>query len=668
MFEWDRQMTIKQPRYIYPRISKVQLHSFSLYRLEPDISLVFDRGVMCLAGANGIGKSTFLATVNYGLTGAVPTPNRRMLSTGKYFQDALEFTSEFFRGRIDETDREMAAVSVEFSVGNSRYSLTRGIFDNQSLRSLVHTDQFGAETNYNALNEIQREAKYRELLASDIGLNSFEQFVFLQHFLLTFDEGRHLIFWDQAVSEAMLHLCFGSDPQDAERANQINREMERAGSWGRNLQFQVNNLTKRIDLLEQSSRLSPQTEEAIANDMEEYATLTETVEAATRAVEASEQRLDDIDLKASQLNAEVTAYRAAYADVFDRMLGGNAERHPIIVAAMTQSYCEICNTTHERVKLSVADKLSRRICPLCETEQVSDSTPDPLLQKELAETDEKLTRARNQLEVTNKTRVRLVGELKAATDTLLDARQRLAFFEDHRQDRIEAIKAKMAATEGPVAQNLLALKEARSQILAQRQDAYAERDKYREELRGFQRKIEQSYAVAEETFVPRIRQLAELFLGIDVDVKLSSLAAGLKLDLDIRGIARRLEHQLSESQRFFVDIALRMALIQQTSTPGYAATIFIDTPEGSLDIAYEDRAGDMFSRFVKDGYDMLMTANINSSKLLTTLARNCGTQHMRIVPMTGWTELSDVQQQASELFASAFDDITAALSTGSGAA
>ncbi|MGF3067463.1 hypothetical protein, partial [Facklamia sp. P12950] len=161
--------------------------------------------------------------------------------------------------------------------------------------------------------------------------------------------------------------------------------MEKAGSWGRNLQFQVNNLTKRIDLLEQSSRLSPEIERAIEADGNEYAAVNDALDAAVRAAEACEQRLSDIDLKATQLNAEVTTYRAAYSEVFDRLISGGApESHPLVHTALVRSCCEVCNTADKRVSANVAAKLQMRKCPLCETELTSSVTPDPQLQKDLA--------------------------------------------------------------------------------------------------------------------------------------------------------------------------------------------------------------------------------------------------------------------------------------------
>jgi hypothetical protein len=137
--------------------------------------------------------------------------------------------------------------------------------------------------------------------------------------------------------------------------------------------------------------------------------------------------------------------------------------------------------------------------------------------------------------------------------------------------------------------------------------------------------------------------------------------AGPKLIVSVRGTTRREQQQLSESQRFFLDIALRMALTQHMSDSTSRGGMYIDTPEGSLDIAYEKRAGDMLALFAGAGHRIIMTANLNSSQLLLALAHNCGRTNMRLCRMTDWAELTSVQQEEEGLFNKAYTAIEAAM-------
>jgi len=101
-----------------------------------------------------------------------------------------------------------------------------------------------------------------------------------------------------------------------------------------------------------------------------------------------------------------------------------------------------------------------------------------------------------------------------------------------------------------------------------------------------------------------------------------------------------------------------MALAVYLSKPNNEATLLIDTPEGSLDIAYESRVGKMFADFVID-YDqnIIMTANINASQLLISLAEKCGKKKMKFRRMLDWTDLTEIQKEGEYLFDKVYNNI-----------
>lgn len=198
--------------------------------------------------------------------------------------------------------------------------------------------------------------------------------------------------------------------------------------------------------------------------------------------------------------------------------------------------------------------------------------------------------------------------------------------------------------------------------LLRRKDRERERrDQARDSLHGLQGELLSAYTEVEGQFVPRFQELAQLFLGIDLEIDLDQRASSLRLRLALANTDRRSADELSESQRFFLDIALRMALAEHLATDSNPACLYIDTPEGSLDIAYEDRAGEMFARFVQGNARLLMTANINTSELLLRLAASCGADRMSLVRMTEWTYLNEVQEESEELFEKAYGAIERAL-------
>lgn len=69
-----------------PIIKRVQLFNFDLYTNTPDIDTTISKEVYCLIGANGLGKSTFLNTITYAITGAIPLIERSFLSAQDYYK------------------------------------------------------------------------------------------------------------------------------------------------------------------------------------------------------------------------------------------------------------------------------------------------------------------------------------------------------------------------------------------------------------------------------------------------------------------------------------------------------------------------------------------------------------------------------------------------------
>jgi energy-coupling factor transporter ATP-binding protein EcfA2 len=652
-------------RFAFPRIRRVTLSNFSLYQLEPNISLDLRAGVNCLAGANGIGKSTFLATVNYGLTGYVPNPERKFLSAERYAADAHRFTQHYFDGRIDEKDRDLAAVTIQFEVADYTFLITRGLFSTVNVTRLEVTMDGEVVCDGAGLASYQRAEEYKRLLAQAIGLQNFDQFIFLQHFVFTFDESRHLLFWDSRASSQVLFLTFGGDPEGAAKADELKREADQEDSRARNAQYQANNTRKRIQVLrdELGGRPPDADFEALAR---EHGRLQDELNDAVAASEKAEARLNEAELRFARATATFATNRAAYSDVFNRMLTGpsDAAGHPAVVGSLASGECAVCHSIGTEVIGRIEAKIARHVCPLCETDLTPSGQDTSALELELKRLDEKLSAAKNELEESEKARLRLQNEFQGQRNTTIEARSALAKFEEANSPLTDALREYRNLGNAKLEKTIASLNDSYADFIGVRDGHYSRRDALRAEYRALQARLERRYASTEEEFVPRFRQLAELFLGIDLSVSLAETApTELRLEIELDGDARSDPQELSESQRFFIDIALRMSLAQQMSLDTDRATLFIDTPEGSLDIAYEDRAGEMFARFVESGHDILMTANINTSLLLKTLARKCGAERMSLSQMTGWTELSDVQQQASQLFHDAYAEIYAALQT-----
>ena len=222
------------------------LRGFTLFSQIALLQLSLRKRVFCLAGANGLGKSTFMAALNFGLTGRVPEPERPFRSVEEYFRHTEAYSGRFFEGRIGELDREEAEIELDFQVGSTRFTLTRGLFEPTELRRLSILDGDQLLEIDSSHSPAQLNNLYGQKIVDATKLHSFEQFVFLQLFLLTFDERRTLTFWEPLILEQLLQLAFGYDPGEAHQADSLRRRAERRDSNARNLNYQATETRKRL--------------------------------------------------------------------------------------------------------------------------------------------------------------------------------------------------------------------------------------------------------------------------------------------------------------------------------------------------------------------------------------------------------------------------------------
>jgi len=633
----------------FPILRRIRLTHFSLYTLKPNIEFKIANGILCLAGANGLGKSTFLQVVGYGMTGVVPKPDRKFSSVDDYYRDTRSFTREYFDGRLLPEHRDIAEIELEMSVGKSQITITRGFVESESLRSLkVVTDD--KENNFKDETPEQKQAAYEKLLVEESGLGSFREFVFVQSFVLFFDERRHLLFWDAKVLETCLLIFVGVKKEQRSEVEQLRRESEKFASRVRNLSYDIKQARDRLTELEDVQKGRKGNKED-AKTYEQYEELVDRVEKTTETIQRIEAKIRDAKLAIADSAARSSALRTEYNHEFENRLKTQqaSKQHPYVQQAVLDGRCNICGANGPSVSDNVKARITAKECPLCGT-PLSSGREDSKLMARLMELDKALGRERkileskslqvNQLEVEKQ---QCNGELRAFEKELND-------FEEENRDVVTR-----GSKDGKGLADLKKVYDEQIRSLTRQRDE--DRDHGRrvdQKYRSAKKQLEQQYLDVRAKFVPEFNTLATLFLGVDLDIVLEN-RENVTLVLEINKSRRRADYQLSESQRFFIDIALRMAFAKFASTDKAGVPLYIDTPEGSLDLAYEAQAGQMLAKFASDGHNVFMTANINTSQLLQSLAASATVCGFEIQRLYRWTELSTVQEKQEANFDKTLD-------------
>jgi ABC-type cobalamin transport system ATPase subunit len=531
------------------------------------------------------------------------------------------------------------------------------MFDPQELHELSVVDASTGEiviAQDDDLDPRQRHDLYSRQLVADCQLENFAQLAFLQHFVLTFDERRDLLFWGPRTLPAALFIAFGLDPGKARRADTLQATARGADSLARNYSWQASDWRRQLENLEAAADEVRTEDDGIA--VQHRALQDEREEAAAEAERVAGE-LAGAQLRISERSSQLRADRQRYDELWaERLRGhGHPSGHPVVTTTLQASRCALCGTAGEAVVEHISRALSDQHCPMCASQLSVEGNGNDERLAQLAELDAAIEGHQEAIEMSGRAAKALTHQLNAVRGRLDELARSLSEFE--RGNEVALLRAG-AGDVSVVAERYRA---AMADQLARKEEQLRRRNEARAELRGLQRDLVESYGVARDRFVPNFTRLAEKFLGMPLDIELATQRNDVSLQLSVRGDRRRAEDHLSESQRFFLDIALRMALVMEMSAPDAPGVLYVDTPEGSLDIAYEARAGNMFGSFVRDGYGLIMTANINTSKLLERLAERCGLELMALERMTDWTVLSEVQADEEELFDAAYRTIERAL-------
>lgn len=643
-------------KYSFPILKNVKINHFSLYKKTDYLDIDLSKNVYCLAGANGLGKSTFITIINYAITGIVKHPDRDFTwfnSISAFYNKSKGFAANYFDGRVSEENYDLAEVCLEFSIDDIEYTITRGFFEPDELRLFSKKVkgkeiEISEQTTNTDLNDL-----FKTHFTKDVNLSEFDQFVFLQTYLFTFDETHQLLFWNESLIERVLYLFFGVDAGKAKLADQLRKEYNKYDSEVRNLQFQITRTRTQMNSVQKSMEEIDMNKGSNIELYETHKALREKSDELTNQLKKISEEIKDADLNIADTSLKASSMRSEYETLFNQTLTNDTpiEKNPTVIKILKDLKLRIFTGK------DFSDLLESLVSSIKEQQKKTTEKNSKEIFEQLKKIDTQLSEFSKIIKFSQSRKDRLIEQEKSFTLELNDVNAELQKIEKDNEELLRSIY-KLKSDSG-IKEIIKSYQDTIEQFSTQKDDAYKKRNKAKKDLEPLEEELTKGYIDAESAFIPMFNQYAKSFLGLDINIDLAFSVKGANLSINIENTKRKVAHQLSESQRYFVDIAIRMALIELCTK---SATILIDTPEGSLDIAYESRAGKMFADFAKDSYKVILTANINSSQLLKELATICKKKRMTIERMTEWTTLSEVQQKENYRIEEAYSELEKILS------
>jgi DNA repair exonuclease SbcCD ATPase subunit len=649
----QRIQTKRERQTIYlPRLKLLRTKGVLLYRGGKEVALDLSRDLTAVMGANGLGKSTLLSLVLYGITGIVRKPGGTLQSLlqekkGRGFlAQGIDFGLTYFEGRVTRAEGKDAFVEIEYSLGPTTLKVRRGFFSDSNTNALI------VDGKKIALSSANSEEAYRAEVARFSNITSFEQFVFLVHTVQLFDEDHLCLFWEQTTLNQILACVLTGDSKSAENLTALINNFKKHDSHVRNIQYQITNQRKVL-----AATVEPLGKKVSSKIVDRYAELNELKdELEGRAQRLAEERAealakrDEAAVELDQVSRELQ--RLTWELIAKRNLPLSAS--PILQEFSETLCCPLCRHDFPKVPGRILKESREGICPLCETKK-TDKPISTRASDSIDATKSKIASTQKRLKDLEKTYDAISGDHETARNKLRATTKEIGVLEGkHNREALEAAAA--LKLEGIVSGPMTNIRK-KIDGLQERKDKHrTERDEIKKDLKVAQKNLIEVFETVRGQIVPRFQELANSFLGIPLNLSgresSSDQVPIVELHLTISESERKRPEQLSESQRYFLDIALRMTLLSWLSSESWTPTLVIDTPEGALDIAYETNAGKMFAAFIAKYQGPLLTAsNLNSSRLIRKTLEKCRKTgaSVTLLDLREWGRPSEVQKENKPL-------------------
>ena len=612
----------------FPVFELFEVHNFGLYPGRdggPEgVTIEFFPGITLIVGANGLGKTTLITMLFRMITGPYDLPqlgpgdelgSRRIEPTAM-----RSYQQNLFASRV--ADRaETAVAALRFSLGDDSVTIERRLSD-LALKS--------AQVGSRACDD---EADYQLLVTKAAGLGSFGDLILMLRYLVFYFEDRRNLVWDPSAQRQLLRMLF-LRPDAAQQWTKMERSILQNDSGMRNFQAVVNKEERRL------SRGLAKKHDASALRAELQA-LEALQEDARIRLEEIEGIIEDLDrrrqiARLSQMRSKHerdARFRsleyAKYVAIGARFPENRDSSRYILAHLMSEKECLVCGSSAPEAAKALDNRLRSNRCVVCSSELTnSDHVVDS---REVA--DERVAVAEGVLEKADR-------ELTAATTDRESTEQA---FDDHiiemtelrsaiaeRSARLDEIIKRLPPSEATLREQRVELASLRGRLQEMKNELSDERADFgkfvelctKELLRG------------SEEVVGCFSEFAQSFMSEEILLTWTSRARLVgqggetipfpvfELDMsgsDFLGTVRRSRPEdVSQSQREFIDLAFRMALMKSAGSGSVG--LAIDTPESSLDAVFARRAGDTIANFGETGRStVVVTSNLVEGNFLPTL-------------------------------------------------
>lgn len=638
------------PNIALPVFLRVEVDNYELFpgRNGDGLHHEFAPGVTVIAGINGIGKTTLLNIMLRLLLGPFNPQKVTPFEVGAKSHELVRWKQvrRFFTARV--TDDAVSAIArVEVAIGSHTIKIARRLKD----LSITYL-----EYDFQELDPTELEFERVALDASNASTRY--DFDFLVRYLVFFLEQRVPLFWNERgqIETFRILLCESSLADDF---RQKQDEIQTKDSLYRNLNWQAgkreNELRQRLAALDGASSLSAQ----VAALQKSFKAHSERNRDLIGRIEEASHERSELRTKLLLTKIELEEARRAYEGLQQHYLATlfpdvDESARYIFSTLLSKQGCAVCGNRSENGYRRLQHLLSHGGCPVCESPPADQEreavieAPDKALLASAADNMLRLQRAVAGLEEQERSADGRVREFALEQRQVQQAMDKAA-------GELERLKARLPATPEE-------LKALQLQVAADRDtlaDRHAELELLYVEYSALVEQVAARVTQVSDEVRSLFSQYAKSFMAETCHLGLSSYkdhVGQLKMfeypcfnvymtsaTSPDRETARTSEEDVSESQREFIDLAFRMALIAAVASKGSRAMLVIETPEASLDAFFVDQAGELLRQFGKgddpNGNVVIVSSNLARQNMIGALLGFAGDDK------TAWPDAATVEKR-----------------------
>jgi hypothetical protein len=509
------------------------------------------------------------------------------------------------------------------------------------------------------------EDAFQQVIVEAAGLGQFVDWLLVLRFITFFFEDRRSLVWDPTAQRRILKLLF-TPPTQEDRIGELENEILKSDSRARNTRATLNAEERKLEQQERALAKLPvqraELEELLVtreNAEEEIEQLRE----RTAALEAVRADLRLALLRAREHRAslanEVESIR--FQQIRNAFPTTSETAAYLLTQILTDDMCAACGSQVHNFQALLEDRLGAGDCVICGShipERDAGSTEgvagirelqERLLVAERAEQSAALNRDSTETELQQSwTRLAALDQVARTAEARIN-RLELNMPEASRsQKRREAIQELRRQNEEAIAQVL----RDKNRLAMLVEATNLQISEYQEQVRTAFDAYAEDFMLDTCTLVwgSNVEQLGLLGRGIAFSVFQIDMS-GATTDAEV---TRRTSEGVSESQREFIDLAFRMALIHVAGSGGIGSLI-MDAPESSLDAVFAPRAASVLTGFATPDSDsrVIITSNLVDGRLIPTIAEKAdidGPDDPRVVNLFNIATPTRALEQLRDLY------------------